>query len=288
MNQNPQEFNLRSSPIHVETVRLRVRELDRVSEFYQRVMGLQVLESSGSRAVLGVGDRPLLLLDADSSLAPHDPRAAGLFHTAFLLPGRADLARWLMHVIENRVPLQGASDHIVSEAIYLADPEGNGIEVYADRPPAMWTSPDGKIRMSTDPLDVEGLLQEAGDGKWNGFPETGLIGHVHLKVGDTAKAQTFYAGVLGFDLMLDYPGAKFFGSGGYHHQLAGNIWNSRNAGVTPEHMAGLAEVTLRLRDPAMLAAIRERAAAAAVRIEDHAAGASLRDPWGTKLTLVHS
>jgi len=283
---NGQKFDLRAAPMHIDSVRLRVRDLDRMAAFYQQVIGLALLEKQGGRAILGTGGKPLLVLDGDASLAPRDPNAAGLYHTAFLLPERADLARWLAFVIRNRIPLQGASDHIVSEAIYLADPEGNGIEVYADRPVEGWTDPDGGIRMATDPLDAEDLLRQAAGREWQGFPVAGLVGHVHLQVGNTAEAEAFYVGTLGFDRMADYPGAKFFGSGGYHHQLAGNVWHSRGAGRTPEDTAGLAEVRVRLRDASLADELRRRAAAAGIPVREGDGQLTLHDPWGTAITFV--
>lgn len=228
---------------------------------------------------------PLLDLLSDPSATPRDPRDAGLFHTAFLLPSRADLARWLAHAILLDVPLQGASDHIVSEAIYLADPEGNGIEVYADRPVAQWRDQDGQIRMTTYPLDREALLA-AREGAWAGFPAGGSIGHVHLQVGDTAAADGFYRDVLGFDLSCRYPGASFYGSGGYHHHLAGNIWNSRGTGARPEGAAGLEAVEIVARDPASRDAILARADAAGNPVATNGDQPVLRDPWGTAITLA--
>ena len=165
------------------------------------------------------------------------------------MPTRADLAHWVAHVAEARVRLQGASDHIVSEAFYLADPEGNGIEVYADRPVARWRGADGNIAMTTDPLDVQDLLAAAEGPGWAGFPQNGSIGHVHLQVGDTTAADGFYRDVLGFDIAADYPGASFYGSGGYHHQLAGNIWNSRAPRNGPTTWPG-SIVEIIVRDPA--------------------------------------
>jgi catechol 2,3-dioxygenase len=252
-------FDMKAAPIRIGGVRLKVRDLDAVSTFYQTVLGLSPIETGDRRVALGTGETPLLQLVGDPALAPHDPRQAGLFHTAFLMPTRADLARWVAHVAEARVPLQGASDHIVSEALYLADPEGNGIEVYADRPVARWHGPKGEIRMSTDPLDVQDLLQSTEGTVWSAFPEAGSIGHVHLQVGDTAEADRFYRDVLGLDIAASYPGARFYGSGGYHHQLAGNIWNSRRAGKRPEGTAGLDAVEIDVRDAADVAAIAARA-----------------------------
>ncbi len=252
-------FDMTAAPLRIGTVRLRVRDLDAVSRFYQTVLGLSPIASDARHVTLGTGTTPLLELAGDATLAPHDPHQAGLFHTAFLMPSRADLARWLAHAAAAAVPLQGASDHIVSEALYLADPEGNGIEVYADRPVSRWHGPRGEIRMSTDPLDAQDLLQSAEGTAWAGFPEGGSIGHVHLQVGDTAGADRFYRDVLGLDIAARYPGASFYGSGGYHHQLAGNVWNSRRAGPRAEDMAGLDAVAIVVRDPATLAAISGRA-----------------------------
>jgi len=280
-------FDMRSAPMRIGMVRLDVRDLDAVATFYKSVLGLTSLEAAGGRMTLGTETTPLLELVGNPALAPNDRRQAGLFHTDFLMPSRADLARWLAYVTQARVPLQGASDHIVSEAIYLADPEGNGIEVYADRPVPHWRTPEGNIHMTTERLDMQDLLDAAGGNAWAGFPDDGLVGHVHLQVGDVTEAERFYGGVLGFDIASRYPGASFFGSGGYHHQLAGNVWNSRRAGPRPDDMAGLHEVELVARDAAAGNAIAERAEAAGVHVTRNGDALTLRDPWGTRITVTH-
>ena len=280
-------FDMRSAPLRIGMVRLDVRDLDAVATFYKSVLGLTSLETAGGRMTLGTDTNPLLELVGDPALAPNDRRQAGLFHTAFLMPSRADLARWLAHAATLRVPLQGASDHIVSEAIYLADPEGNGIEVYADRPVPHWRTPAGEIHIATERLDMQDLLDAAGGSAWAGFPDEGVVGHVHLQVGDVTEAEGFYGGVLGFDIASRYPGASFFGSGGYHHQLAGNVWNSRRAGPRPDDMAGLHEVELVARDAAAGNAIAERAEAAGVHVTRNGDALTLRDPWGTRITVTH-
>ena len=285
MTQATDFFDMSTAPMRIGQVRLKVRDLDAVADFYRDVLGLTVMAREERKAILGTGRTPLLTLEADPALAPGDRRQAGLFHTAFLMPTRADLARWLGHVAEARVRLHGASDHIVSEAIYLADPEGNGIEVYADRPVARWHDSAGNIYMTTEPLDVQDLVA-AGEGtRWSGFPENGSIGHVHLQVGGTTAADHFYRDVVGFDIASDYPGASFYGSGGYHHQLAGNIWNSRGAGQRPQNMAGLAGVEIVVRDAADIAAIAARAAEAGIEASRDGDATTLRDPWGTAITL---
>ena len=278
-------FDMTAAPLRIRTVRLKVRDLDTVSTFYQSVLGLSPIEIGEGRVTLGIGTAPLLHLVGDPALLPLDTRQAGLFHTAFLLPSRSDLARWLTHAMAARVPLQGASDHIVSEALYLADPEGNGIEVYADRPVARWHGSNGEIRMSTDPLDAQDLLQSAAGTEWAGFPEAGSIGHVHLQVGDTEAADRFYRDVLGFEIAERYPGASFYGSGGYHHQLAGNVWNSRRAGLRPDGIAGLEAVEIIVRDAADLASIAARAERVGIERLEDTGGMTLHDPWGTAITL---
>ena len=284
MTSSSEYFDMSTAPMRIGTVRIKVRDLDAVSGFYQRVMSLREMARGERTATLGTGATPLLVLEADPALAPGDRRQAGLFHTAFLMPTRADLARWVGHIAEERVRLQGASDHIVSEAFYLADPEGNGIEVYADRPVARWRDAAGDIQMTTEPLDVQDLLA-AGEGSWTGFPEQGSIGHVHLQVGDTKAADGFYRDIVGFDIAADYPGASFYGSGGYHHQLAGNVWNSRGAVKRPQGMAGLDAVELIVRDPADIAAIAARAEKAGIAVATGDEGTTLRDPWGIAITL---
>ncbi|WP_299793559.1 VOC family protein [uncultured Marivita sp.] len=279
------DFDMHAAPLRIGTGRLKVRDLDAVSTFYQSVLGLSPVSTGDHRVTLGAAGTPLLELEGDPRLSPLDPRQAGLFHTAFLMPTRSDLARWVAHAAEARVPLHGASDHIVSEALYLADPEGNGIEVYADRPVSAWHGESGEIRMSTDPLVLQNLLQSAEGTEWSGFPDNGSIGHVHLQVGDTGEADSFYRDVLGLDIAARYPGASFYGSGGYHHQLAGNVWNSRRAGKRPEGMAGLDAVEIVVRNAQDLAAIAVRAESAGIAGITNKDGLTLHDPWGTAITL---
>lgn len=280
-------FDMRAAPMRIGTVRLKVRDLDVMASYYKLVLGLTPLETTSGRMTLGNDTSPLLELVGDPTLAPNDPRQAGLFHTAFLMPSRADLARWLAHAVKARVPLQGASDHIVSEAIYLADPEGNGIEVYVDRPVSRWHGPAGELRMSTDPLDAQALLEAADGPEWAGFPRDGMIGHVHLQVGDTAEADRFYLDMLGLEISARYPGASFYGRGGYHHQLAGNVWNSRRAGKRPKGMAGLDAIDIIVRDAAERAEISTRAESAGMTISETTGGTTLHDLWGTAITLRH-
>lgn len=273
-------------PAYVGQAHLVVHDLPRVSDFYQKIIGLSVLEKNPSGEVLGVGGQPLLTLST-SSTAERAPRnAAGLFHTAFLMPSRDDLAHWLAHAAQNNVQLQGASDHLVSEAIYLADPEGNGIEVYRDRLPEEWTyQPDGTVEMATIGLNLQALYDSAPKAAFTGAAEGTAIGHIHLQVGSIPQADEFYQDVLGLKIMARYPGASFFGSGAYHHHVAANIWNSHGAVARRENMTGLSGYSLKFNEPAAL----ETALAALDRLEisteRQSDGIFLKDPWGIGLKL---
>jgi catechol 2,3-dioxygenase len=261
------------APIDIGRVALTVRDLEMVAAYYRDIIGLAELWSDGETRRLGVGSHTLLELRRDKAARIRDPRQAGLFHTAFLLPSHQALANWLGHVARIRAPIQGASDHLVSEAIYLADPEGNGIEVYADRPRSDWQSSAEGIVMSTDPLDLHGLLAEA-ETTWAGMPAGSVVGHVHLQVGAIPEAEAFYTGVLGMQIKARYPGGSFFASGDYHHHLATNIWNSRGAKPLSGGETGLAEVVLRA-SPSERDAIAKRAGT----------GGTITDPWNIPLTI---
>ncbi len=254
-----------SAPLDVARVALVVNDLPLVARFYEEALGLERLRAGGEEVRLGAGGRVLLELRGDRAAPRASRREAGLFHTAFLLPSRAALGRWLRHAAEAGLRLQGASDHVVSEALYLSDPEGNGIEIYADRPRERWLDAAGAIRLATEPLDRESLAAAA-DGPWAGAPEGTVVGHVHLQVGDVAEAERFYTGALGLEVMARYPGAAFLATGGYHHHLGANAWNSRGAGPRRPVATGLAELVL---------AAGPGAAAPGV----------LADPWGTRIVV---
>ncbi|MCE6074663.1 VOC family protein [Agrobacterium vitis] len=273
-------------PIHIGRAHLVVGDLAMVSSFYQKIIGLAVLESTASGTVLGVGTTPLLTLTTrrDAAIAPRT--AAGLFHTAFLLPSRKALAQWLRHVAHSGVQLDGASDHLVSEAIYLSDPEGNGIEVYRDRGPKEWTyQSDGTVGMATLPLSLQELYDSATDEAWTGLPEGSSIGHMHLQVGNVPEADRFYEGVLGLKKMATYPGASFFGSGQYHHHVAANIWNSRGAGPRLAAMTGLADYSLTFNDGDALQKALATLEGLEIPVTHGSEGHRLTDPWGIGLTL---
>jgi catechol 2,3-dioxygenase len=266
-------------------VTLTVHDLEGVTAFYENVLGLHLIAKDSISASLGVGLTILLELRQDRAARRHSPRDAGLFHTAFLLPSRADLGRWTQRATKTRLPIQGASDHLVSEAIYLADPEGNGVEIYADRPRSAWKWERGTIAMATEPLDMQDLLDSAGGESWQGFPDGGTVGHVHLQVGALAAAEEFYKTRLGFDITCHYPGATFFSTGGYHHHLATNIWNSRGASGRPQRTTGLADVEIIAESAPIMDALRSRFAGVPLS-SDAPTRVSVRDPWGTSITIT--
>lgn len=265
------------APIDIGHVALVVRDLEAVATYYRDVIGLEPLSADGEVRRLGVDNRTLLELRHDKAARLRDPRSAGLFHTAFLLPSRQALANWLGHIARIRAPIQGASDHLVSEAIYLADPEGNGIEIYTDTPRETWQHSAEGIVMSTEHLDLNALLDEAA-ADWRGVPADSVVGHVHLQVGNIAEAEAFYTGALGMKLTSRYPGGSFYASGDYHHHLATNIWNSRGAKPLAGGETGLAEVVLR--------ATQAERDAIASRAGKSGATLTLADPWNIPLTIT--
>ncbi|WP_267358960.1 MULTISPECIES: VOC family protein [unclassified Methylobacterium] len=275
---------LAEAPYRIGAVSLVVRDLAALTRFYRDILGLRILLEADGAAHLGTGDAPLLVLRHDPDARPRQPREAGLFHTAFLLPGRGDLGAWLPHAEKRGIALTGGADHLVSEAVYLDDPEGNGIEIYVDRPASAWPrAPDGSVEMRNERLDHAGLVGAAAR-PWSEMPAAGCVGHVHLQVGDLDVAERFYAHLLGFDVMCRYPGALFLGAGGYHHQLAGNVWNSRGAPMRSDGTTGLAEVAL-LTDEQTLASARVRCSEAGVATSADGDALVVRDPWGTHLRL---
>lgn len=276
---------LSHAPHIIGELSLIVRNGNAVARFYEDVVGLQRLDASDGTIRLGTAVAPLLTLIEDRDAQQRSPRDAGLFHTAFLLPTRSALGTWVGAASARRFPVQGASDHGVSEAVYLADPEGNGIEIYADKPASTWPRDAGSFAMVTEPMDVQGVYESAGGANWQGFPEGGFIGHVHLQVGTLTPAETFYSKLLGFDLTQRYPGANFYGSGGYHHQLASNIWNSRNAAPRPARSTGLSEVLILVRDASAIADTATRLDAAGVTHTTSSGSLSVADPWGTPIRL---
>ena len=276
------------TPIRVGMVTLRVRNLDLVADFYRDAIGLTVMQRTPTGARLGAGGVPLLDLSRRANAPAEARNAAGLYHTAFLMPTRKDLARWLVNAASNKVPLSGFADHLVSESVYLDDTEGNGIEVYADRAPENWKWDGTTVAMATDPLDIDGLLTLTNSRipDYAGAPEGLRIGHMHLRVGDLEQADRFYGGVIGFDPTRKRTGAAFLSSGRYHHHLGINVWQSAGAGRRDDAATGLAWFSLEVAKPEMLEAQEQRLRQAGAPAAAISNGIETADPWGTKVRLI--
>ena len=260
-------------------VELSVSDLERTLDYWQGAVGLRVLSHDGDRASLGAGARELVRFVEEPG-AQSARGYAGLYHVALLLPTRRDLARWLAHAGRDRIGLEGLSDHAVSEAIYLRDPDEHGIEIYADRPRAQW---EGRVRelMTTVPLDVESLFAELDEPHLE-LPEGTVVGHTHLCVSDVADTVRFYRDELGFELTAQLgPMAAFLAAGGYHHHIGANTWESRDRPKAPAGTARLLQATILLPDEAELERVAGRLE---VDVED--GGITVEDPSGNPLLIA--
>ncbi len=269
-------------------VHLTVSDLARSLDYYRTAIGLQALEEGGGRATLGAGDRELLVLVEEPGARPAGAHT-GLFHFALLVPERRGLAAWLAHAARDRVPLTGLSDHFVSEALYLTDPDGHGIEIYWDRPRSVW---EGQVaeRMTTLPLDIDDLLRELPDPAsepFDGMPAGTVMGHVHLRVAAIPETVVFYRDALGLALMAQLgPSAAFLSAGGYHHHIGANTWQSAGAPPPPPGTAALLHATIVLPDEPERARVLARAESAGHVPKNTDAGPLLTDPSGNRLLLA--
>ena len=272
----------------VGRVRLQVADLGRSIAFYENVLGLSITSSGASEAIATPRGSPETLIELVErpGATPVAPRGRlGLFHFAILLPDRAALGRLIPHLTSAGVHF-GSSDHLVSEALYLSDPDGLGIELYADRPRAEWQSRDGELAMSTLPLDLPSVAAVAHGERWAGMPAGTRIGHVHLHVGDLEQGQAFYHSALGFDKVVwSYPHALFLSAGGYHHHLGINTWAGPRAAPPTPGEAQLLDWELLLPTDADVDAATASLTEAGHSVESLRDGATARDPWGTRLAL---
>ena len=272
----------------VGAVELTVSDLTRSLDYYRRAVGLEILEDGARRARLGAGDRELLVLVEEPGTRPA-AGYTGLYHFALLVPERNELAAWLAHAARDHVPLVGLSDHYVSEALYLSDPDGHGIEIYRDRPRSHWEGQVGD-RLTTLPLDVDdllGVLDDPATEPFDGLPAGTVMGHVHLKVADIPSAVDFYRDLLGFDLMAQLGAqAAFLSAGGYHHHIGANTWESAGAGPAPAGTAALRRATVVLPDDAARRDVVARVESAGRPLEDENGDPVVRDPSGNALLLA--
>lgn len=279
-----------SAAIVMGPVALAVSNLERSLSFYEKVLGCTVLTTSGNCAVLGT-EKPLLLLTELRDTAPRPSYTTGLYHVAFLLPGRVDLACTLRHLLDSGYPLQRMEDHGISEALYLSDPDGNGIELYRDRPRSTWPWHSGKLE-ATEPstqLNSASLLAEL-DGityNWSGLPLSTRIGHIHLRVADLLQSAAFYQDVLGLDESITgISEACFFAAGGYHHHIACNVWTSLGAPVPPTASPGLRFFTLIFPERESVMSLVSRCKGEGVAVVQHGQLYSLRDPSGNGVIVT--
>ncbi len=270
---------------HVGAVHLLVSDIARSRAYYEQVLGLRPLAVGHERTVLGShDDRPLVELQTRVGVKPSRRGAFGLFHFAILLPNRAALGRFAAHIASLSIRV-GMADHLVSESLYLWDPDGLGIEVYADRPRSGWKRNGRELLMATDPLDVSNVIAEGAGVMWNGAPAGTTMGHVHLHVGSLEASEAFYHQAIGFDKTVwSYPGALFMAAAGYHHHLGTNVWSS---GPGPESdEAQLIEWELVLPSPDDAAGVEQSLCGAGYHTERGAHGLVAADPWHTRVRIL--
>jgi catechol 2,3-dioxygenase len=272
--------------LRLGAVSLTVAQLDRSVGWYQRALGLRVHSHDVAVARLGDSRETLVVLHEDPQARPAG-RHAGLYHYALLYPTREELARAALRLAATSTPIDGASDHRTHEAIYLSDPDGNGIELAADRPRDAWPRDLGYAR-GPAPLDFEALMETiAGEAPAEQVGDGLRMGHLHLHVGDVEQGLGFYRDVLGFELQANLGTAAFVSAGGYHHHLGFNVWRGRGVGPAPAHTAGLRHWTIVLPAAADVAAVRDRVERAGASAEAHERGFAVRDPWGTAVAITH-
>jgi catechol 2,3-dioxygenase len=269
---------------------LRVADADRSLEFYVGKIGLALRERSGTTVLLGTEEADVLRLDIEPGIAPRNYKETGLYHVAILVPDRPSLGAAIARLSAHDVRL-GAADHLVSEAIYIWDPDNNGIEIYRDRPRAEWSWRGDQVQMANKPLDFKGLLSERGVETLALHPmKNGTrVGHIHLQADDLAKAREFYGEIVGFAPTATLPGAQFLGAGGYHHHLGTNIWESRNGPPPSPDSAGLSLITFEMPDEASMRALQARLENAGTGTKANSNGFDFLDPWLTPVAVrLHS
>lgn len=275
----------------IQSVDLKVKDIERSWEFYSNLIGLREISRNDNSVLLSAsGELPYLLsLNEDKSAAPKHRSQTGLFHTAIRLPNRKELARVFMRLFENKTKFQGFADHLVSESIYLPDPDENGVELYADRPKELWQYKMGQVEMATLPLDLSVLTKELDDpGVWNGIHPGTDIGHIHLSVSDLHKAQEVYSMGIGMNITSSsFPGALFFSAGGYHHHIGTNTWSSRNAKPAGEYSAGLMNFTVKTPDKTYLEEVKNKVLGSGLEVTSNSENSfSFLDFDKIKITLT--
>jgi len=269
----------------VSNVHLYVEDINRSVQFYEEILGFQPLSRTERKAELTAdGKTALLTIEKPENVEPKEPRRSGLYHFAILLPTREDLGRFLQHLLLNGIR-PGSSDHLVSEALYFNDPDGNGIEVYRDREPSEWTWNNDLVEMATDYLDAQGVLNAGGGQPWSKLPVDTLMGHIHLHVGDVQAATEFYTKGLGFEIVSHYPNAAFLATGKYHHHIAVNTWQGEGAPPRSENSVGLSSYTLTYPDEATLQRAVDAVKALGYLVSSDGEGFVTEDPSKNRIYL---
>lgn len=286
-----QQTSIAPKSIHPGTnigiVTLRVAQLERSLHFYQDILAFQPIEQTPGRVVLGTQDKqPLLELIEVPGAGPHPIRATGLYHVAIVLPTRPDLGRMLLRLVEANIEV-GHGDHAVSEALYISDPDENGLELYRDRPRNTWRRAQGTLIMGTEAVDLRSLAEDAQQAEpWNVVPAGTRVGHIHLKVGNIPAARRFYSDILGFDVIIQMPTALFISAGGYHHHIGANIWHSQGASPVPANKAGLQSYVIAIPTLEGLQEVKARLVANNVSFtEEQPDLICVNDPWQNTLLL---
>ncbi|HWO97280.1 MAG TPA: VOC family protein [Bacillus sp. (in: firmicutes)] len=271
----------------VSQVHLNVQDLQRSLDFYQNIIGLKALEQTERKAVLTAdGQTPLVIIEQPENVIPKQRRTTGLYHYALLLPSRADLAKFILHMIKTQYPLQGGSDHLVSEALYLADPDGNGIEIYSDRPSSTWKWNGDEVVMTTEPMDVESIVKEDDGKPWTDLPAGTIMGHIHLHVAEFKKIEEFYCSGLGFEIVCRYGGqALFISTGGYHHHIGLNTWNGAGAPAPVKNSVGMSSYTVVFPHEEARKEAVARIGTMGAPVTEEQGGLFTQDPSGNKIEL---
>jgi len=251
-------LNFHEKPnLYIRDITLNISDLQRSLAFYTDFLGFHILEQEERKAVLTAdGKSPIIILQQPDGVLPKEAGRSGLYHFAILLPSRADLGEMLIHLVKNNYPL-GAADHLVSEALYLNDPDGNGIEIYHDRQAEEWTWQNNYVHMTTDSLDGEGVMKAANGKQWSGMPANTVMGHIHLHVSHLQEAGTFYRNVLGYDVVCEFgKQALFLSTGRYHHHVGMNTWNGVGAPPPSANSVGMKEYSIAIPDVAYMEKIK--------------------------------
>lgn len=280
-------MNFHKKPVtYVGEVGLKVIDIEKMKKFYQEIIGLSLISEEQNKVELGVGGKVLLKLEAMEGTMPKQDRYAGLYHFAILLPTREDLGKILVHLHQQGIQL-GSSDHLVSEALYLSDPEGNGIEIYRDREPEQWSWSNAEVLMAVDPIDAQGLVEAARNSSepWTAMPDDTVVGHIHLHVSDLAKAREFYREGLGFEVVASMGDqALFLADQKYHHHIGMNVWNGTGIPALPEKEAGLHYYTLIMEEDKRNEAAK-KIRSLDMEITEHDSYWEVKDPSGNAIRL---